>query len=64
MDLLHRHLTTLYCLCIFVCCVLLERGALFCVLCLIVELLPPGKIPFAVQLNNNNNNYYNNNNNN
>jgi hypothetical protein len=26
----------------------------FCVLCLIVVSLPPGKIPFAVQLNNNN----------
>jgi hypothetical protein len=28
----------------------------FCVLCLIVVALPPGKNPFAVQLNNNNNN--------
>jgi hypothetical protein len=35
----------------------------FCVLCLIVVPLPPGKNPFAVQLNNNNsNNNYNNNN--
>jgi hypothetical protein len=34
-----------------VCCVLFERGVIFCVLCLIVVPLPPGKTPFAVQLN-------------
>jgi hypothetical protein len=33
----------------------------FCVLCLILVQLPPGKPPFAVQLNNNNNNNNNNN---
>jgi hypothetical protein len=42
-------------------CVLLERCVIFCVIrvflcCLIVVSLPPGKYPFAVQLNNNNNN--------
>jgi hypothetical protein len=43
-----------------VCCVLFERGALFCVmcvncvLCLIVVPLPPGKNQFAVKINNNN----------
>jgi hypothetical protein len=31
-------------------------SVVFCVLCLIVVPLPPGKSPFAVQLNNNNNN--------
>jgi hypothetical protein len=35
----------------------------FCVLCLIVVPLPPGKNPFAVQLSNNNNNNNNKNNN-
>jgi hypothetical protein len=43
-------------MCSFVCCVLFERGVLFCVLCLIVVPLPPGETPFAVQLNNNTNN--------
>jgi hypothetical protein len=44
-----------------VCCVLFERGVLFCVmcvicvLCLIVVPLSPGKTPFAVKINNNNN---------
>jgi hypothetical protein len=38
-----------------VCCVLFERGALFCVmcifvLCVIVVPLPPGKNPFVVQI--------------
>jgi hypothetical protein len=36
---------------------------LFCVVCLIVVPLPPGKISFAVQLNNNNDNNNNKNNN-
>jgi hypothetical protein len=35
-----------------------------CVLCLIAVPLPPGKKPFAVQLNNDNDNDNNNNNNN
>jgi hypothetical protein len=35
----------------------------FCLLCLNVVPLPPGKNPFAVQLNSNNNNNNNNNNN-
>jgi hypothetical protein len=40
-----------------VCCVLFERGVIWCdVLCLTVAPLSPGKNPFAVQLNNNNNN--------
>jgi hypothetical protein len=44
-----------------VCCVLYERGVLFCVmcvicvLCLIVVPQPPGKTPFAAKINNNNN---------
>jgi hypothetical protein len=42
-------------LCSFVCCDLFERGGLFCVLCLIVLPLRPGKNPFAVKINNNNN---------
>jgi hypothetical protein len=33
-----------------VCCVLFERGVLFCVLCLIVVPLPPGTNPFAVKI--------------
>jgi hypothetical protein len=44
-----------------VCCVLFERGVLFCVMCLIVVPLPPGKNAFSVQANNNNNNNNNNN---
>jgi hypothetical protein len=49
-------------MCSFVCCVLFERGLLFCVmcairvLCLIVVPSPPGKKPFAVKTNKNNNN--------
>jgi hypothetical protein len=45
--------------CSFVCCVLFERGVIFCVmcvisvLCLIVVPLPPDKNPFAVKINNN-----------
>jgi hypothetical protein len=39
--------------CVSLCAVLFQRGALFCVLCLIVVTLPPGKNSFAVQLNNN-----------
>jgi hypothetical protein len=38
------------------CCVLFEHGVLFCVLCLIVVPLPPGKNQLAVRVNNNNNN--------
>jgi hypothetical protein len=38
--------------------------AYFCVFCLIVVLLPPGKNPFAVQLTNDDDNNNNNNNNN
>jgi hypothetical protein len=44
-----------------VCCVLFDRGILFCVmcdicvLCLIVVPLPPGRNPFTVKINNNNN---------
>jgi hypothetical protein len=38
-----------------VCCVLIERGVLFCVLYLIVVPLSPRGNSFAVQLNNNNN---------
>jgi hypothetical protein len=34
-----------------VCCVLSEGDLLFCVLCLNLLPLPPGKNPFAVQLN-------------
>jgi hypothetical protein len=37
----------------FVCCVLFGCGVLFCVLCVIVVLLPPGTNPFAVKINNN-----------
>jgi hypothetical protein len=40
----------LYYLCSFVCCVLFERGVLFCVLCLIVVPLPPHKNQSQVQL--------------
>jgi hypothetical protein len=36
------------------CCVLFERGVLLCVLCLIVEPMPPGKNAFAVQINDKN----------
>jgi hypothetical protein len=36
-----------------VCCVLFERGVLFCVLCVIVVPQPPGKNPFEVRINNN-----------
>jgi hypothetical protein len=39
----------------FVCCILFERGVIFCVLCRIVIPLPPGKNRFAVELNNDNN---------
>jgi hypothetical protein len=40
-----------------VCCVLFERGVLFCVMCIICLLcLPPGKNSFVVKINNNNNN--------
>jgi hypothetical protein len=39
---------------IFLCCVLFECGVLFCVLCLTVVPLPPGRNPFAVKINNNN----------
>jgi hypothetical protein len=39
----------------FVCCVLFERGVLFCVMWLIVVQLPQGINSFAVQLINNNN---------
>jgi hypothetical protein len=39
--------------CVAWCAVLFERGEIFCVLCLIVVPLPPGKPPLAVQLNNN-----------
>jgi hypothetical protein len=42
--------------CVVLCAVLFERGVVFCVLCLIVVPLPPGKNTSAVQLNNNNNN--------
>jgi hypothetical protein len=54
-------------ICIVVCCVLFERGVLFCVMCVICVLclfvvpLPLGKNPFAVKVNNNtksNNNFY------
>jgi hypothetical protein len=43
----------------FIVCVVLSAVfrlivALFCVLCLIVVPLPPGKYPFAVKINNNN----------
>jgi hypothetical protein len=46
----------LYLLCSFVCFDLFEGGVTFCVICvfllfLIVVPLPPGKNPFAVQLN-------------
>jgi hypothetical protein len=51
-----------------VCCVLFERGVLFCVICVFlcavsyyIVPMPPGKTPFVVQLNNNNNNNNNNN---
>jgi hypothetical protein len=50
-----------------VCCVLFERGVLFCVMCvicvlrLIVVPLPPSKNPFEVKISNNNNNNNNNN---
>jgi hypothetical protein len=43
-----------------VCCVLLERGVLFCVMCVICVLCrivvpqPSGKNPFAVKINNDN----------
>jgi hypothetical protein len=33
-----------------------DGGVLFCVLCLIVVPLPPGKNPLADKINNNNNN--------
>jgi hypothetical protein len=36
-------------LCTFVCCTLFDRGGLFCVLCLIVLPLAPGKNPFEVK---------------
>jgi hypothetical protein len=39
------------CVCSFVSCVSFEPGVLFCVLCLIVVPLPPGKNPFAVKIN-------------
>jgi hypothetical protein len=39
-----------------VCCVLFGRGAVFCVLCLIVVPLPSGNNPFTLQFNNNMNN--------
>jgi hypothetical protein len=35
---------------------ILNKRFVFCVLCLSLVPLPPGKTPFAVQLNNNNNN--------
>jgi hypothetical protein len=38
-------------LCSFVRCVLFEGDVFFCVLCLIVVPLPPGKNPFAVEGN-------------
>jgi hypothetical protein len=47
------------------CCVLFERGVLFCVLCVFLwavfyrNTTSTGKAPFTVQLNNNNNNYNN-----
>jgi hypothetical protein len=52
--------SVLCCLCSFECCVLFERGVLFCVicvicvLCLIVIPLTPGRNPFAVKINNKN----------
>jgi hypothetical protein len=52
--------------CVALCAVLFERGVLFCVisvfLCVVsyCSTLPPGKNPFAVQLNTRNNNRTNN----
>jgi hypothetical protein len=43
-----------FCFCNSACCVLSECDVLFCVLCLIVEPLPPGANTFAVKINNNN----------
>jgi hypothetical protein len=46
--------------CVALCAVLCEHGVILCercvFFCLIIVLLPPGKKPFAVQLNSNNDN--------
>jgi hypothetical protein len=52
-----------YCVCSFVYCVSFDRSVIlcdvcYCVLCLFVVPLPPGKNPFAVKINNNNKNIY------
>jgi hypothetical protein len=45
-----------YC-CSFVCCVLFERGVLFCVTCLNAVIMPQEK-KFAIKINNNNNYHF------
>jgi hypothetical protein len=49
-------LCRVFIVCVVLCNVFRLILVLFCVMCLIVVPLPPGKNPFAVKINNNNNN--------